>query len=42
MADARRLVIRGFFTEIINKIGIEEIEDRLMSRIDTQLERVGA
>lgn len=42
MADARRLVIRGFFTEIINKIGNDVIEERLMSRIDTQLERVGA
>lgn len=42
MADARRLVIRGFFTEIINKIGNEVIEERLMSRIDSQLEKVGA
>lgn len=42
MADARRLVIRGFFTEIINKIGNEAIEERLMSRIDAQLEKVGA
>ena len=42
MADARRLVIRGFFTEIINKIGNEAIEERLMNRIDTQLEKVGA
>lgn len=42
MADARRLVIRGFFTEIINRIGNEVIEERLMSRIDTQLEKVGA
>ena len=42
MADARRLVIRGFFTEIINKIGNEVIEERLMSRIDKQLAKVGA
>jgi Fe-S cluster assembly protein SufD len=42
MADARRLVIRGFFTEIINKIGNEVIEERLMSRIDGQLAKVGA
>jgi Fe-S cluster assembly protein SufD len=42
MADARRLVIRGFFTEIINKIGNEIIEERLMSRIDGQLAKVGA
>lgn len=42
MADARRLVIRGFFTEIINKIGNEAIEERLMTRIDAQLAKVGA
>jgi len=42
MADARRLVIRGFFTEIINKIGNEVIEERLMTRIDAQLAKVGA
>jgi Fe-S cluster assembly protein SufD len=42
MVEARRLVIRGFFTEIINKIGNEVIEERLMSRIDSQLEKVGA
>jgi len=41
MADARRLVIRGFFAEIIAKIGIEDIEERLMTRIDTQLAKVG-
>ncbi|MFM8897403.1 MAG: Fe-S cluster assembly protein SufD, partial [Actinomycetota bacterium] len=42
MSEARRLVIRGFFTEIISKIGNETIEERLMARIDSQLERVGA
>ena len=42
MADARRLVIRGFFTEIINRIGNEQIEERLMTRIDSQLAKVGA
>lgn len=41
MADARRLVIRGFFAEIIAKIGITEIEDRLMAGIDAQLAKVG-
>ena len=41
MADARRLVIRGFFAEIIAKIGIEAIEERLMSRIDSELAKVG-
>ena len=41
MADARRLVIRGFFAEIIAKIGIDEIEERLMARIDSELAKVG-
>lgn len=41
MSDARRLVIRGFFAEIVAKIGIENIEERLMARIDSQLEKVG-
>ena len=39
---ARRLVIRGFFSEIIGKIGSQEIEERLMNRIDDQLAKVGA
>ncbi|MBM3721822.1 MAG: Fe-S cluster assembly protein SufD [Actinobacteria bacterium] len=41
MADARRLVIRGFFGEIVSKIGIESVEERLMTRIDNQLAKVG-
>ena len=41
MSEARRLVIRGFFAEIIAKIGSESIEERLMSRIDTELQKVG-
>lgn len=41
MADARRLVIRGFFGEIVNRIGIESVQERLMDRIDSQLAKVG-
>jgi Fe-S cluster assembly protein SufD len=41
MADARRLVIRGFFGEIIAKIGNSGVEDRLMNRVDEQLAKVG-
>ena len=41
MSEARRLVIRGFFGEIVNKIGIESVEERLMNRIDSQLAKVG-
>jgi Fe-S cluster assembly protein SufD len=39
---ARRLVIRGFFAEIVGKIKDEEIENRLMDRIDVELAKVGA
>ncbi len=38
---ARRLVIRGFFAEIISKIHLETIEERLMARIDNELAKVG-
>ena len=38
---ARRLVIRGFFAEIISKLKKTEIEDRLMQRIDDELSKVG-
>jgi len=39
---ARRLVIRGFFAEIVSKIKDEAIENRLMDRIDAELAKVGA
>ena len=38
---ARRLVIRGFFAEIVSKLKIENIEDRIMDRIDSELAKVG-
>jgi Fe-S cluster assembly protein SufD len=41
MDDARRLVVRGFFNEIISEIGIDEIEQRLMARIDDELAKAG-
>ena len=40
--EARRLVIRGFFQEIVNKIKSEEIQERLMARVDGELAKVGA
>lgn len=39
-ADAKRLVIRGFFLDILSKIGIESVEDRIMNRIDSELSQV--
>jgi Fe-S cluster assembly protein SufD len=38
-SDARRLVVRGFFNEIVSQIGIEAIQNRLMSRIDDELSK---
>jgi Fe-S cluster assembly protein SufD len=37
---ARRLVVRGFLQEVIQKIGVAEIQDRLTSAIEADLERV--
>ena len=39
--DARRLVVRGFFNEIVSEIGNPEIQERLMNRIDGELEKAG-
>jgi Fe-S cluster assembly protein SufD len=42
LENARRLVVRGFFNEIITEIGNEVIQERLMNRIDAELEKAGA
>jgi Fe-S cluster assembly protein SufD len=36
--EARRLVVRGFFAEIINRIAIPELQERLMATIENELE----
>jgi Fe-S cluster assembly protein SufD len=36
--QARRLVIRGFFGEIISKIAVPEVRERLTAAIETELE----
>ena len=41
MADARRLVVRGFFNEIVSEIGNEDVQHRIMDRIDNELEKAG-
>ncbi|QIK83380.1 Fe-S cluster assembly protein SufD [Sanguibacter sp. HDW7] len=38
-ADARRLVVRGFFAELIHEIGVPEVEERLLASIEAELER---
>lgn len=40
--EARRLVVRGFFAELINEIGIPEVQERLLEAIEEELERSGA
>jgi Fe-S cluster assembly protein SufD len=37
LAEARRLVIRGFFGELIAKIGVPEVADRVAERIEVEL-----
>jgi Fe-S cluster assembly protein SufD len=40
--QARRLVVRGFFHEILVKIGVPELRERLEAAIEAELEAVGA
>lgn len=35
--EARRLVVRGFFADVVGRIGLPELEDRLMRAIDERL-----
>jgi len=36
-ADARRLVVRGFFAELIQEIGVPSVEERLLTSIEAEL-----
>ncbi|KIF73931.1 hypothetical protein QR77_07885 [Streptomyces sp. 150FB] len=36
--EARRLVVRGFFAELIQQIGLPDVEERLLGKIETELE----
>ena len=38
--QARRLVVRGFFADLIREIGVESVETGLMASIDAELEQV--
>jgi ABC-type transport system involved in Fe-S cluster assembly, permease component len=40
--EARRLVVRGFFADIIGRIGIPEIEQRLTQAVEEELAQVEA
>jgi len=35
--EARRLVVRGFFADIVNRIGVPEVQEHLMAAIDAEL-----
>ena len=35
--EARRLVVRGFFADIVNRIGVTEVQEHLMVAIDAEL-----
>lgn len=37
--EARRLVVRGFFADVVGRIGIPELEERLMEQVEAELAR---
>ncbi|MTE18524.1 Fe-S cluster assembly protein SufD [Streptomyces sp. TRM43335] len=36
--DARRLVVRGFFAELVQQIGLPDLQERLIAKIEEELE----
>jgi Fe-S cluster assembly protein SufD len=39
--DARRLVVRGFFAEIVAQIPLEDVRERVTAAIEDELAQVG-
>ncbi len=37
--EARRLVVRGFFAELVGRIGVPEVEVRLLAKVEEELSR---
>ncbi len=37
---ARRLVVRGFFADVIQEVGVPAVEERLTKAIDKELELI--
>ncbi len=37
-AEARRLVVRGFFADLIHQIGVPDVQEQLMAAIEAELE----
>jgi Fe-S cluster assembly protein SufD len=40
--EARRLVVRGFFAELVEKIGVPALQERLTAAIEARLSKAGA
>ncbi|MCL2468396.1 MAG: Fe-S cluster assembly protein SufD [Micrococcales bacterium] len=38
--EARRLVVRGFFAELLAQVGVAEVTDRIMAHVDAELARL--
>ena len=38
-AEARRLVVHGFFNDLIRKIGVPELEEQLVATVEAELEK---
>ncbi|MGY1434912.1 Fe-S cluster assembly protein SufD [Streptomyces reniochalinae] len=36
--EARRLVVRGFFAELVQQVGLPDVEERLLAKIEAELE----
>lgn len=41
VAEARRLVVRGFFADIVRRIGVAEVEAPLLEAVDRELSAMG-
>jgi len=37
--EARRLVVHGFFNDLIRRIGVESLQDQLLATVETELEK---
>lgn len=38
-SEARRLVVHGFFNDLIRRVGVPELEERLLAVVESELER---
>ena len=38
-SEARRLVVHGFFNDLIRKIGVPELEEQLVATVEAELEK---